>query len=97
MVQHMLTTNDNPFNPFDNFDAWWQFDIEKGYDSCSKLDRVIVVHDNFSEIEVNEAKEKAIDQIIKYDFTDTYKKISREFPDPEDSDELEEPEELKTD
>ena len=25
----MLTTFDNPFDPFEDFTSWWMFDIEK--------------------------------------------------------------------
>ena len=28
-----LTTIDNPFNPFDDFNSWFLYDIEKGYDT----------------------------------------------------------------
>lgn len=79
MVQFKITTNDNPFDPFDNFEEWWQFDIEKGYDSCSKLDRIVKLKDEFSALEISKAIEIAIDSIVKYDFTDTYKKASREY------------------
>ena len=73
----MLTTIDNPFNPFTQFDSWFQFDIEKGYDSCSRLARVAKLSDDLSEKETDEEIERAIDEIIKYDFLNIYKKVKR--------------------
>ena len=70
-----LTTVDNPFNPFTQFDDWFLFDNEKGYNSCSRLDRVTKVTDEMSETEINEEIERAIDEIIKYDFLNIYKKV----------------------
>ena len=35
-----ITTVDNPFDPFDDFDHWFQFDTEKGYYTSSKLARL---------------------------------------------------------
>ena len=72
-----LTTIDNPFDPFTQFDDWFLFDTEKGYNSCSRLDRVIKVSDEMSETEVNEEIERAIDEIIKYDFLNIYKKATK--------------------
>ena len=72
-----LTTIDNPFDPFTDFDSWFQFDIEKGYNSCSKLDRIANICDDMSEVEVNEEIERAIDEIIKYDFLNIYKKVKK--------------------
>ena len=79
MTEFKLTTNDNPFDPFDDFDNWFQFDIEKGYNSCSRLMRIANLKDDFTELEKNNEIERAIDQIVKYDFTDTYKKSSKEY------------------
>lgn len=72
-----LTTIDNPFDPFTQFDNWFLFDTEKGYNSCSRLDRIAKVTDEMSEVEVNEEIERAIDEIIKYDFLNVYKKVKK--------------------
>lgn len=73
----MLTTIDNPFDPFNQFDSWFQFDIEKGYNSCSRLARIAKLSDDLSDKETDEEIERAIDEIIKYDFLNIYKKVKR--------------------
>ena len=35
-----LTTIDNPYSPFSQFDDWYSYDTEKGYDCCGYLDRM---------------------------------------------------------
>ena len=47
----MLTTFDNPYNPFEQFTSWFLFDVEKGYDSCSYLGRIARTSDQLSEEE----------------------------------------------
>lgn len=76
--QCALTTIDNPFNPLEQFDEWFRFDVEKGYYSCSLLDRFMITSTKMSDEELMIETERAIDEIIKYDFTDTYKKVSKE-------------------
>ena len=77
MSKCALTTFDNPFDPFTQFDSWFLFDTEKGYDSCSKLARIAKLSDDLSEQETDEEIERAIDEIIKYDFMNVYKKVRR--------------------
>lgn len=88
----MLTTNDNPYDPFKQFSEWMIYDSEKGYNTCSYLARIArTSDDNFSIGEYNEEIERAIDEIIKYDFMNVYKKVVQEendedeyvFPDKE--------------
>ena len=74
----MLTTFDNPFNPFIDFRSWFEFDVEKGYNSCSYLARIANIDDDFSEEEANLEIERAIDEIIENDFLNIYKKIRQE-------------------
>lgn len=75
--QVMLTTFDNPFDPFEDFDSWFMFDIEKGYNSCSYLGRIARTSDQLSDEENEEEINKAIDEIIKYDFRNIYKKVRK--------------------
>ena len=74
----MLTTFDNPYNPFEQFTSWFLFDVEKGYDSCSYLGRIARTSDQLSEEENDLEVERAIDEIIKYDFRNLYKKATRQ-------------------
>lgn len=75
MARAMLTTNDNPFNPFSQFDSWFLFDVEKGYNSCAYLSRIAKTSEQMSDDENEEEIERAIDEIIKYDFMNIYKKV----------------------
>lgn len=76
-TETMLTTFDNPFDPFDEFISWFLFDVEKGYNTCSKLARIARSSDNLSTIEDKRETERAIDEIINYDFLNIYKKVTR--------------------
>lgn len=73
----MLTTFDNPFDPFDEFTSWFLFDVEKGYYTCSRLARVARSSEDFSIAEDKAETERAIDEIINYDFLNIYKKVTR--------------------
>lgn len=78
MSKCALTTVDNPFDPFEQFNSWFQFDTDKGYNSCSYLDRIARTSDQLSEEENDQEIERAIDEIIKYDFMNVYKKVKQE-------------------
>ncbi len=73
----MLTTFDNPFSPFDDFTKWFLFDVEKGHNSCGYLARIANYADDMSEQEEARETERAIDEIIKYDPFNIYKKVKR--------------------
>lgn len=78
MSKCMLTTFDNPYNPFEQFTSWFLFDVEKGYNTCSYLGRIARTSDQLSEEENELEIERAIDEIIKYDFRNIYKKVTRQ-------------------
>ena len=73
----MLTTFDNPYNPFDEFTSWFMFDEEKGYHSCAYLGRIAKTSEQLTDEENAQEIERAIDEIIKYDFQNIYKKVKQ--------------------
>ena len=77
----MLTTFDNPYDPFDEFIPWFLFDIEQGYYTCSRLARIARSSSEFSTIEDKRETERAIDEIIDHDFLNIYKKVTRNVSD----------------
>ena len=75
----MLTTFDNPFDPFEQFVSWFLFDTEKGYNTCSYVGRIANISDDMTDQEKAIENERAIDEIIKYDFMNHYKKVTKTF------------------
>lgn len=72
---YMLTTLDNPFDPFDDFASWFDFDLEKGHFTCARLARLADLNPEMTQKEMNEEMQRAIDFIIKYDLEDKYIKV----------------------
>lgn len=78
MPEVYLTTFDNPYDPFADFDHWYLYDVVKGYNSCSLLGRIARTSDSLSDEENKKEIERVIDEIIKYDFENKYKKVKRQ-------------------
>lgn len=75
MIEHMLTTEDNPFDPVTQWDEWLQWDIDNGYNTLAYLGRVVVTSDDLSPADQSQAIETAIDEIVDLNITGNYKKI----------------------
>lgn len=71
----MLTTTDNPYNPFTQFDLWFQFDISKGYNTCAFIDRVANTSDELTEKENDKEIENAMKEIAKENILGIYKLV----------------------
>lgn len=76
--EYRLTTVDNPYDPFKQFDSWLLYDVDKGYNTCAYLARIAKTSDQLSEKENDEEIERAMNEIIKYDFMNIYKKVKKE-------------------
>lgn len=74
-----ITTFDNPFDPIEDFDHWFQFDVEKGYYTSSTLARLTKLSNDMSQKEEDEEVERAIDRLIEIDPLDIYQKVVHEY------------------
>ena len=76
--QFMLTTLDNPFNPFVDFSSWYMFDCEKDHNTSSRLARIANIDSEMTQKEREEEMDRAMNLIVKYDFEDIYVKGTEE-------------------
>ena len=77
MTEHMLTTVDNPYDPFTRFDEWYTYDVQQDYHSCAFLARIVITSDELSEADQALAIEVAIDEIVRENILGLYRKVSK--------------------
>ena len=80
-MECMLTTTDNPFNPFKDWASWERFDKDHGYNTMSYINRVIITSPDLSPADQEEAFAMAVDEILELNITGNYKKIFEESED----------------
>ncbi|MGW8178052.1 MAG: hypothetical protein ACWGQW_04560 [bacterium] len=64
MQDALLTTTDNPFDPWEQFEEWRQFDEAHGYYTLSLLARIVHDSDELSDADQHEAILLAMDEIV---------------------------------
>lgn len=77
LEEHMLTTVDNPFDPFTQFDEWELYDISHGYYTSQYLARIVRTSDALSDADQSAAIEAAIDEIIEENILGIYRRVTR--------------------
>lgn len=65
----MLSTSDNPFNPFKEFDSWFAFDLSKGYNTLSYLANLAETSDDALDLENTLAINEAIMEAVNINLT----------------------------
>ena len=79
MLKSMLTTVDNPHSPFDDFEAWYAYDVSSGYHTCSFLARVLNDSDQLSDADQDLAVDLAIDEIVRENVSGVHRKVTKEI------------------
>lgn len=80
MSQVMLTTIDNPFDPFTQFDEWYAYDESRGYHTCGLLARIAKSSNELTLAEEEIIIRRAIDEIVRLNILGIYKKVSKDDP-----------------
>ena len=77
MEVYMLTTKDNPYSPFTQFDEWNAWDMSHGYNTCAYLARISKDSPDLSPSQMERSVEDAIDEIVYFNLTGNYVKVSK--------------------
>lgn len=70
-----LTTIDNIWNPFTDFDQWFAFDLQNQHYSNQVLAKIALVSEELSDEENRQEIERAIDRIIELDPIKEFAKV----------------------
>lgn len=76
MAVHMLTTVDNPYSPFTEFEEWSAFDDAHGYGTLALLARITITSDEISDADQSQAIEHAIDEIVEQNVSGMHRKVA---------------------
>ena len=79
MEETMLTTVDNPYDPFTQYEEWNAYDVQMGYHTASYLARIVVTSNELSYADQKRANERAIDEIVKLNVLGIYKKVTKQI------------------
>lgn len=77
-TEFMLTTVDNPFNPFIQFDEWLAYDTAMGYGTPQVLAGFTILSDDLSEADQALAIQQAISDVVELNASGMHRKVSRE-------------------
>lgn len=79
MAKVAITTIDNPYDPFIQFNEWYAFDtVQKDYNTCAYLARVANWAPEMAPDVSDALLEAAIDEIVSINPLGIYKKIVKE-------------------
>ena len=83
----MLSTVNNPYNPFTEFHKWYKFDQVYEEGCAQYLAKVCLADDEMLPADYDEEVERAIDEIIEMNPRKIYIKVVHEEEDPNYNDE----------
>lgn len=72
---YLLTTFDNPFDPFTEWDAWYQWDMSAGYHTPGLLARIAQTSEEISDADLFLAIDKAMDEIVRENVSGMHRKV----------------------
>ena len=70
----LLTTTDNPLDPFNDWVAWYLEDIRLGHDTCGLLSRLLSGSDSIDD----DAEVSAMRDVVTYNFSGKHIMVNKE-------------------
>ena len=80
-TSQLLSTSDNPWNPWTNFDEWHTYDMQAGHHTLAYLARIEVSSDELSQADQDLAYDLAVEEILRLNINGLYIGV----PEPESS------------
>lgn len=77
-TEYMLTTTDNPYDPFTQYDEWMALDEARGYYTPALLARYVVSSDDLSFKDQEIAISQGMEELLKENPFGMYRKVSRD-------------------
>jgi hypothetical protein len=77
LVEYMLTTVDNPFDPFTQFKQWHSMDMALGYDTPGLLARVAITSNELSDLDLFIAVQEGIEKVVDMNIFGVHRKVKR--------------------
>lgn len=78
MKAYFLTTDDNPFDPADEFEKWYLFDVTRGHDCCGKIERICGASSKMTDAEYQRCVNAAVDEICRL-YGTPYRRIVKDL------------------
>lgn len=77
-MQVALSTVDNPFDPFTNYDAWNTWDVTAGYHTSQFLARHLALSNDMSDVDYERSIELAVDECVRENVVGVFIKVVKE-------------------
>lgn len=75
--EFMLSTSDNPYDPYDDFVKWYLWDVAAGYNTCAYLARICEYSGDISDSEEALSINDAIEEALMLNLTGNRIKVAR--------------------
>ena len=66
MEHYRLTTKNNPYNPFTQWNDWYFFDLSKGYNTCERIAMKAKTSEQLPDSINNDEIEAAMDELLEF-------------------------------
>jgi len=73
----LITTIDNPFDPFVQWDEWKRFDEDMKHYTWNLLARIVKTSDDLSDADYDQAVDNAINEMVSFNINGLYRKVYR--------------------